>query len=88
MYTIYFVSLVTRMYNTADKLGIPLDRFPAHITELGDWIDALRGELDQLEAEKQRSKMHLETMKRLQNYFKSIMRINPSSNKYGSLDNK
>jgi predicted transcriptional regulator len=48
-----FVSLVTRMYSTADKLGIPLDRFPAHITELGDRIDALRGELDQLEAKKQ-----------------------------------
>jgi vacuolar-type H+-ATPase subunit I/STV1 len=48
-----FVSLVTRMYSTADKLGIPLDRFPAHITELRDRIDALRGELDQLEAKKQ-----------------------------------
>ena len=50
-----FVSLVTRMYSTADKLGIPLDRFPALITELGDRIDALRGELDQLEAKKQKA---------------------------------
>jgi hypothetical protein len=41
------------MYSTADKLGSPLDRFPAYITELGDRIDALRGELDQLEAKKQ-----------------------------------
>jgi transcriptional regulator with XRE-family HTH domain len=48
-----FVSLITNMYNTADKLGVPLDRLPAHITELGDRIDALRGELDQLEAKKQ-----------------------------------
>jgi hypothetical protein len=28
-----FVSLITNMYNTADKLGIPLDRFPTYITE-------------------------------------------------------
>jgi CRISPR/Cas system-associated endonuclease/helicase Cas3 len=48
-----FVSLITNMYNTADKLGVPLDRLPAHITELGDRIDALRGELDQLETKKQ-----------------------------------
>lgn len=48
-----FVSLITNMYNTADKLDVPLDRLPAHITELGDRIDALRGELDQLEAKKQ-----------------------------------
>ena len=48
-----FVSLITNMYNTADKLGVPLDRLPAHITELRDRIDALRGELDQLEAKKQ-----------------------------------
>ena len=48
-----FVSLITNMYNTADKLGVSLDRLPAHITELGDRIDALRGELDQLEAKKQ-----------------------------------
>jgi transcriptional regulator with XRE-family HTH domain len=48
-----FVSLITNMYNTADKLGVPLGRLPAHITELGDRIDALRGELDQLETKKQ-----------------------------------
>jgi hypothetical protein len=48
-----FVSLITNMYNTADKLGIPLDIFPAHITELKDRIDALRKEIDQMEAKKQ-----------------------------------
>jgi hypothetical protein len=36
-----FISLITNMYNTADKLGIPLDRFPAYITELKDRIDDL-----------------------------------------------
>ena len=45
-----FVSLITNMYSTADKLGIPLDRFPAYITELKDRIDALRKEIDQIEA--------------------------------------
>ena len=48
-----FVSLVTNMYNTADKLGVPLDRLPAHITELKDRFDALRNEIDQIEAKKQ-----------------------------------
>jgi transcriptional regulator with XRE-family HTH domain len=48
-----FVSLVTNMYNTADKLGVPLDRLPAYITELKDRIDALRNEIDQIEAKKQ-----------------------------------
>ncbi len=48
-----FVSLITNMYNTAYKLGIPLDRFPAYITELKDRIDALRKEIDQIEAKKQ-----------------------------------
>jgi hypothetical protein len=48
-----FVSLITNMYNTADKLGIPLDRFPTYITELKDRIDALRKEIDQIEAKKQ-----------------------------------
>jgi hypothetical protein len=48
-----FVSLITNMYNTADKLGIPLDRFPAYITELKDRIYALRKEIDQMEAKKQ-----------------------------------
>jgi hypothetical protein len=41
------------MYNTADKLGIPLDRLPAYITELKDRINALRNERDQIEAKKQ-----------------------------------
>ena len=48
-----FVSLITNMYSTADKLGISLDRFPAYITELKDRIDALRKEIDQIEAKKQ-----------------------------------
>jgi hypothetical protein len=48
-----FVSLITNMYNTADKLGIPLDRFPAYITELKDRIDALRKKIGQIEAKKQ-----------------------------------
>jgi len=48
-----FVSLITNVYSTADKLGIPLDRFPAHITELKDRIDDLRKEIDQIEAKKQ-----------------------------------
>src|ERR671910_566400 len=48
-----FVSLVTNMYNTADKLGVPLDRLPAYITELKDRIDALRNETEQIEAGKQ-----------------------------------
>ncbi|HKI08458.1 MAG TPA: hypothetical protein VKA09_08690 [Nitrososphaeraceae archaeon] len=32
---------------------VPLDRLPAHITELKDRIDALRNEIDQIEAKKQ-----------------------------------
>ncbi|HKI09228.1 MAG TPA: helix-turn-helix domain-containing protein [Nitrososphaeraceae archaeon] len=47
-----FVSLVTNMYSTADKLGIPLYTFPAYITELKDMIAALRKEIDQIEAKK------------------------------------
>lgn len=53
LYTEDFVSLITKMYNTADKLGISLDRFPACITELKDSIDVLRKEIDQIEARKQ-----------------------------------
>src|SRR5918994_56600 len=48
-----FVSLITNMYNTADKLGVPLDRLPAYITELKDRIDALGNEIEQIEARKQ-----------------------------------
>jgi hypothetical protein len=47
-----FVSLVTRLYNTADKLGIPLDKFPAYITELEARIDALTDEMNRLETRK------------------------------------
>ena len=42
-----FVSLITNMYNTADKLGIPLNRFPTYITELKDRIDVLRKKIGQ-----------------------------------------
>jgi transcriptional regulator with XRE-family HTH domain len=48
-----FVSLITNMYSTADKLGIPLYRFPAYIIELKNGIDALRKEIDQIETKKQ-----------------------------------
>ena len=48
-----FVSLVTNMYDTADKLGVPLVRFPAYITELIDRIDVLGKEIDHIEAKKQ-----------------------------------
>jgi hypothetical protein len=48
-----FVSLVTNMYDTADKLGVPLVRFPAYITESIDRIDVLGKEIDHIEAKKQ-----------------------------------
>ena len=48
-----FGGLITNMFDTATKLGIPLDRLPAYITELEDRIDAKRKELDQIEAKKQ-----------------------------------
>ena len=48
-----FVSLVTNMYNTADKLAVRLVYFPAHITKLRDRIDVLGKEIDQIEAKKQ-----------------------------------
>ena len=48
-----FVSLLTNLYNLADRLGVPLDRFPAYITELKDGIDVLRKEIEQLETKKQ-----------------------------------
>jgi hypothetical protein len=41
------------MYDTADKLGVPLVRFPAYITELIDRIDVLGKEIDHIEAKKQ-----------------------------------
>jgi transcriptional regulator with XRE-family HTH domain len=64
-----FVSLITNMYNTADKLGISLDRFPAHITELKDRIDALRNEIDQIETKKQDALRDYEmTLESLQEY--------------------
>ena len=57
------------MYSTADKLGIPLDRFPAYITELKDRIDVLRKEIDQIEARKQDALRDYEmTLESLQEY--------------------
>lgn len=48
-----FFSLVTNMYNLADKAGVPLHRFPLHIEELKDNIDVLRKELSQKEKKNQ-----------------------------------
>jgi hypothetical protein len=48
-----FVRQVTNMYNTADKLGIPIQRFPSYITELKDRIETLTTEVDRIEANKQ-----------------------------------
>lgn len=47
------VSLVTNMYNTADNLGIPIQRFPSYVTELKDRIDTLTEEINRIEANKQ-----------------------------------
>jgi hypothetical protein len=47
------VSRITNMYNTADNLGIPIQRFPSYITELKDRIDTLTKEMDRIEANKQ-----------------------------------
>jgi hypothetical protein len=47
------VSLVTNMYNTADNLGIPIQKFPSYITELKDEIDTLRKKRDRIGANKQ-----------------------------------
>jgi hypothetical protein len=64
-----FVSLVTRMYATADKLGIPLDRFPAYEMELKDRIKAKNRELGDLEAKKQNALRDYEvTLEQLQEY--------------------
>ena len=64
-----FVSLVTNMYSSADKLGITPDRFPAYITELKDRIDSLRKEMDQIEAKKRIAVRNYEmTLEQLQEY--------------------
>jgi predicted transcriptional regulator len=64
-----FVGLMTNMYNTAEKLGISLDKFPTYITELKDKIDAERKELDQLEANKQEALKDFNmTLESLQEY--------------------
>lgn len=48
-----FVSRVTNMYNTADNLGIPIQRFPSYVTELKDRIDTLTQEINRIEANTQ-----------------------------------
>ena len=47
------VSRVTNMYDTADNLGIPIQRFPSYITELKDRIDTLTKEIDRIGANQQ-----------------------------------
>jgi DNA repair exonuclease SbcCD ATPase subunit len=48
-----FFSLVTNMYSLADKVGVPLNKFPSYIEELKDKIDVLRKEINQAEKKKQ-----------------------------------
>jgi hypothetical protein len=48
-----FFSLVTNMYNLADKVGVQLNEFPAYVEELKVNIDVLRKELSQKEKKKQ-----------------------------------
>ena len=48
-----FFSLVTNMYNLADKVGVPLNKFPSYIEELRDKIDILRKEINRAEKKKQ-----------------------------------
>src|SRR5215217_3490629 len=57
------------MYITANKLGISLDRFPAHVAELKDRIDALRNEIDQIDVKKQQALKDCDmTLELLQEY--------------------
>ena len=48
-----FFSLVTNMYNLADKVGVQLNEFPAYVEELKVNIDVLRKELRQKEKKNQ-----------------------------------
>ena len=48
-----FFSLVTNMYNLADKVGVQLNEFPAYVEELKFNIDVLRKELSQKEKKNQ-----------------------------------
>ena len=64
-----FVSLVTNMYSTADKLGVSLHTFPEYITDLEDRIDTLRKERDRAEANKEDAFRDYEvTLEQLQEY--------------------
>jgi hypothetical protein len=48
-----FCGLVTNMYDLADKVGVPLNKFPLYIEELKDNINVLRKETNQEEKKKQ-----------------------------------
>lgn len=48
-----YYSLVTDMYNLADKVGVPLNEFPPYIKDLEHRIDVLREDIDQEEKKKQ-----------------------------------
>src|SRR5918994_2449627 len=48
-----FFSLVTNMYNLADKVGVQLNEFPAYVKELKVNIDVLRKELSRKEKKNQ-----------------------------------
>jgi DNA repair exonuclease SbcCD ATPase subunit len=48
-----FFSLVTNMYNFADRVGVPLSEFPSYIEELKDRIKVLTEEINQAEKKKQ-----------------------------------
>jgi hypothetical protein len=48
-----FCGLVTNMYNLADEVGVPLNKFPLYIEELKDKFDVLRKETNQEEKKKQ-----------------------------------
>ena len=64
-----FFSLVTNMYNLADKVDVPLNEFPLYIEASKDKIDVLRKEIDQAEKKKQDFlNDHKKTLELLQEY--------------------
>jgi hypothetical protein len=64
-----FFSLVTNMYNFADKVGVPLNMFPSYIEELKDKIDVLTKEINQAEKKKQDFlNYHKKTLESVQEY--------------------
>jgi hypothetical protein len=71
--TEHFFSLVTNMYNFADRVGVPLSEFPSYIEELKDRIDVLRKEINQAEKKKQDFQNdHKKTLELLQKYVSKI----------------